>query len=227
MNYVVATIKSWNIENFHELRKRDPIHNWILIDKKEDLTIDNLRAINPRYIFFPHWSWIIPADVHTAYECVVFHETDLPYGRGGSPIQNLIARGDTVTKVSALRVTDELDAGDVYMKADLSLDGTVSDILQRSSKIIFRMISDIVSDEPCPIPQNGEPTIFKRRKPEDGDIFGLTELSAIYNTIRMLDGEGYPPAFLETPYCRYEFIKARHDGDTVVAEVKITLKVYK
>jgi methionyl-tRNA formyltransferase len=42
--------------------------------------------------------------------------TDLPFGRGGSPLQNLISRKIYNTKLSAIRVVKELDAGPVFLK---------------------------------------------------------------------------------------------------------------
>ena len=42
--------------------------------------------------------------------------TDLPYGRGGSPLQNLIINGHKETMMSALRCVQELDAGPIYLK---------------------------------------------------------------------------------------------------------------
>ena len=52
----------------------------------------------PKYIFFPHWSKKVDTKIVNNYECVCFHETDLPYGRGGSPIQNLILRNQKMIK---------------------------------------------------------------------------------------------------------------------------------
>jgi len=37
--------------------------------------------------------WIILKEIFENYEIILFHMTDLPYGRGGSPLQNLIVRG--------------------------------------------------------------------------------------------------------------------------------------
>ncbi len=48
------------------------------------------------------------------FNCVVFHMTDLPFGRGGSPLQNLISRGIYKTKISAIKVVKEIDAGPIY-----------------------------------------------------------------------------------------------------------------
>ena len=64
----------------------------------DELARLDLDAVAPRYVFVPHWSWIIPEAVWRRFETVVFHMTDLPYGRGGSPLQNMIVRGLAETK---------------------------------------------------------------------------------------------------------------------------------
>lgn len=194
--YVVATIKSWNIARF-EARVKNWPGEWHLWTRKEDLTSERVAALNPRYIFFPHWSWIVPDDILNRAECVCFHMTDVPYGRGGSPLQNLIVRGHTHTKLTALRMTAEMDAGPVYMKRDLDLGGTAGDILSRASVVAFDMIEEIMKTEPQPLPQQGTVTEFKRRTPDMSVMPTNTDIAGLYDHIRMLDGEGYPPAFLE------------------------------
>lgn len=222
--FLVATTKSWNRENFLKLQSEDDSHRWVFIDAKEDLTIEKISEYNPRYIFFPHWSWIIPEIVFTRFECVVFHMADLPYGRGGSPLQNLIVRGHTDTVLSALRVVKDLDAGDIYMKRPLSLEGTAEDILRRASDLTFEMIRAMVATEPAPVPQEGEIVEFTRRKPKDGNIEALEDIKQIYNHIRMLDAEGYPHAFIETKTWRCEFSDAELTPDGVQAKAVIVLK---
>ncbi len=71
--------------------------------------------------------------------------TDLPFGRGGSPLQNLIVRGHKQTKISAIKVVEAMDAGDVYLKEELDLYGTADEIFMRASKIVFKkMIPQIL-----------------------------------------------------------------------------------
>jgi methionyl-tRNA formyltransferase len=222
MNCIVATIKSWNVENFKFLKKNDPENNWHLIDNKADLTTERIKEINPRYVFFPHWSWIIPKEVYSNYECVVFHMTDLPFGRGGSPLQNLIVRGEKDTKISALKVGVGMDTGDVYMKRDLDLTGSAEEIFKRGSKIVFsEMIPEFIKSNPTPVPQTGEVVEFIRRKPEDGDISNLDDIEKVYNYIRMLDAEGYPNAFMNVNNLRLEFEEASMRDGFVSARVKI------
>jgi len=218
--YIVATTKSWNIRNFEKI-KREIGADWHLITNKEDLTFEKIKKLNPRYIFFPHWSWIIPDEVYSNFECIVFHMTDLPFGRGGSPLQNLIVRGIYQTKVSAIRVVKELDAGPVYLKRSLSLNGSAEEIFTRCSDITFDMIKFIIENEPSPVEQKGQPVIFRRRTPEESRIPDIRELNKIYDYIRMLDAEGYPKAFIETENLRLEFSRATLKNGYIVANVEI------
>lgn len=195
-----------------------------LITKNEDLSLTVLNDINPTFVFFPHWSYMVPKDVYEAYECVIFHMTDLPFGRGGSPLQNLISRGIYETKVSAIRCSDGIDTGPIYTKRNLSLFGTAEEIYIRAAKLIKEMILFIIKNSPIPIEQVGNPVNFRRRLPEEGNVYNLESLEQIYDYIRMLDADGYPHAFLETKYFRMEFSRASLKQDCIRADVIITMK---
>ena len=196
-----------------------------IITKKEDLNLQNLSKFNPNYIFFPHWSWKVPAEIYEKYECIIFHMTDLPYGKGGSPLQNLIVENKRETKISALRCVEAMDAGPIYMKKDLSLNGNAEEILKRCSLIIFKkMIPEILSLNPIATAQVGKPTFFKRRTKEQGNLKDINEIETIYNYIRMLDGEGYPNSFLETESFIFKFSGASLKSNKITACVEIIPK---
>lgn len=95
------------------------------------LTPKAVVAIDPQWIFAPHWSHWIPESIWGPWPTVIFHMTDLPYGPGGSPLQNLIQRGHSSTMLTTLRCGDGLDAGDVYLKHPLSLHGSAEEIFLR------------------------------------------------------------------------------------------------
>ena len=221
---VIATPHARNDVLERHVRKRLAGYQVVRIRGKAELSVSALEKINPSLVFFPHWSWLIPREVYSSFECVIFHMTDLPYGRGGSPLQNLIVRGHTDTMISALRCVKELDAGPIYLKQPLSLAGTAEEILSRASDVMEEMIVTIVKERPQPVPQDGEIVVFKRRAPEEGDLARLTGLSKVYDHIRMLDADGYPAAFVETDNFRIEFRNAKHDGDAVEATARITGK---
>jgi methionyl-tRNA formyltransferase len=220
-SYAIATVKPWNVEIFQ--RRVDALPGqWHLIDDKAQLTIKRLRDIDPRYVFFPHWSWRVPDAILSEFECVCFHMTDVPYGRGGSPLQNLIWRGHIETKVSALRMMSEMDAGPVYMKRPLSLDGRAEAIYRRLAEVVFDMMDEIVATEPTPVPQHGEPVVFPRRKPADSELPRVGDGRALYDHIRMLDAPTYPLAFVDWGHFRLEFAEAELQNDgSVSARVSI------
>ncbi len=221
-NYIVATVKSWNIQQFH-LEKGTLSGEWHLVTTPNDLTLDKIKAINPRYIFFPHWSWIIPDEILNNWECVCFHMADVPYGRGGSPLQNLIVRGHDRTMLSALKMIKELDAGPVYKKEPLDLSGTAQQIFERMAPKIFKLIRFIAENEPDPEPQSGAVTTFKRRKPEQSLLPENGTLKQLYDHVRMLDADTYPKAFIRHGDLKIEFTQADLDeSGELIARVKIT-----
>lgn len=195
------------------------------IERKIDLNVEKLTAIDPRFVFFPHWSWKIPAEVFEHFECVIFHMTDLPYGRGGSPLQNLIARGHKETMLSALRCEEGVDAGPIYLKRPLSLLGSAEEILLRASDLIETMIKEIAATKQEAIPQSGEPVYFRRRQAKEGNLSLLSDLNQVFDYIRMLDAEGYPAAFIETEHFRFEFTRASMKAEGILADVRIIEKV--
>jgi methionyl-tRNA formyltransferase len=221
--YLLATVKAWNIEAF-ERHRESLVGDWQLLTSPDDFTIENLRRLNPRYIFMPHWSWRVPDVIHEEFECVSFHMTDLPYGRGGSPLQNLVVRGHSETKISALRMVHELDAGPIYLKQPLSLAGSAQQIFERSTTVIFEMINHIVKTQPIPHPQLGVPTEFLRRQPEESRMADKTTPQAVYDFIRMLDADTYPRAFLDLGQFRMHFSDAELIGDRVISKVSIAVR---
>lgn len=223
MTNVIVSNREWNKKFVEEISIKSG-SKIIYISDKEKLNKKWLDQTAPQYIFFPHWSYIIPADIYENYECIVFHMTDLPYGRGGSPLQNLIDREVYETKISALRCTRDLDAGEIYMKRVLSLYGSAEEIYLRAAEQIKEMIIELIRNRPIPHPQEGAVVMFKRRKPEEGDIGELQQLERIFDYIRMLDADGYPRAFLKTEYLRLEFERAALKDGYIKADVRIKMK---
>ncbi len=218
--YIVAGCRPWNRAVFESAIAHYP-GEWSFVSEKEELSASNVRRVDPRYIFFLHWSWLVPDEVVNNYECVCFHMTDLPYGRGGSPLQNLIIRGHAETKLTAFRMVPELDAGPIYCKESMSLKGSAGEIYRRASELSAGMIKKILQEEPVPIPQQGEIVEFKRRRPDESRIERPESTMALHDFIRMLDAEGYPRAYLVHAGLRFEFSNSRLVNGKVEADVTI------
>jgi methionyl-tRNA formyltransferase len=116
----------------------------------------------------------------------------------------------------------ELDAGPVYFKEDLSLEGNAEEIYIRATYLSAQMILRIIEEHPQPIPQDGAQVIFKRRKPSESEIQNLTSMQTLYDFIRMLDAEDYPHAYLKHAGFRYEFRRAAIYDGRIMADVTIS-----
>ena len=219
---LLRSSRPWNASLVQRLRQRlkRPVQT---IDAPVNCTPEVVASFNPQWIFVPHWSHLIPESIWGQWPTVIFHMTDLPYGRGGSPLQNLIQRGHSSTMLSALRCGPGLDTGDVYLKQPLSLHGSAEEIYLRADSLIEQMIEKIVVDEPIPSPQQGEPVLFTRRRPAQSnlDYCPKGDVQAWFDHIRMLDAEGYPHAFLEINGMRLELRRVCQRRDGLHADVRI------
>lgn len=225
-NIIVATIKEWNIENYFKIKNcYQEKYNFHLISNKDELTFDKLKKLNPKYIFFPHWSWIIEQEIYENFECIVFHMTDLPYGRGGSPFQNLVINEVYDTKISALKVDGGLDTGDVYLKEDFNISiGSAEENFIQLSKVIFeKMIPTFLENNLTAKKQDGKVVEFKRRTPKDSNILEVDNksLNKLYDFIRMLDAEGYPKAYIELDDLKIEFSEVHLKNNKLVGRFEV------
>lgn len=223
--YAIVSNRPWNRGLAKQLTLLCKDSEWLDIQSKEDFNENKLSEFKPEIIFIPHWSYLIPENIFSKWDCIVFHMTDLPFGRGGSPLQNLISQGYTNTKISAIKVQKELDAGPIYLKKELFLLGTAEEIFIRANNIIKEMVVEIIGKKLIPQEQTGVVTEFKRRKQDDSNVSKLDSIDKLYDYIRMLDAEGYPAAFFEIGKFRLELSRASlKSGGVVIADVKITEK---
>jgi methionyl-tRNA formyltransferase len=211
-----------NLYDNTSLFKKD---NVFYIKNKLDLTYTNLVQYHPEYVFFPHWSYIIDKEIYENFNCIIFHMTNLPFGRGGSPLQNLLERKIYKTKISAIKCAQGVDTGDIYLQCDFDISyGNAENIYLRASEIVSEMIDEIIMTNPKPKPQSGTVVSFKRRDASQSNIFTLDDLESVYNYIRMLDAPGYPRAFIKNNFIKYEFFNVEKINNTLQAQVEIRLE---
>lgn len=217
--FLIVSSKKWNddiIKKFIFKNKNFVYH----FDKKKLLS--RIKQVKPKKIFFIHYSYKVPKKIFDKYECINFHMTDLPFGRGGSPLQNLILRGCKKTKLTAHKMVEIIDSGDIYMKRSLSLKGSAKAIYIRSTKISLNMIEKILIKKNKTKKQKGKITLFKRRTPNQSKIDFKKNITDIYDFIRMLDAPGYPKAFINYKSKKLFFTSASYNDKTLFA--KITIK---
>lgn len=219
---IVLSSKGNHSELIEEIKK-GVSREVIFLNNEEDLNFDNLLKINPEWIFVPHWNNIIKKSIWKNWKTVIFHMTDLPYGRGGSPLQNLIKRKHSYSFLSSFECSEGIDDGPIYLKTKFSLKGKASQIFRRVDKIIIKQIIKLSKTEVKKSPQKGKKYIFKRRTPSQSNLSECEpgNLNDWYDHIRMLDCEGYPKAYIEFNGMRIIFDNAKISANELTAKIKM------
>ena len=222
MNFLIGTIKSWNIDNFNRYKK----DNWYLATNDEEL--ERLaKEVNPRIIFIVHWNRTIKPNIYNNIETIIFHATDLPKGKGKEPFQYLIETGYESTVLTVFRCTEGIDSGPIYDKIPLSLSGSAEECYKRCSDIIFKKIKEMINHTNkggcyAPIIQVGESSECDH--PTNEILLDATDnLEEIYNKIRAWDASSYPKAYFDVEEFGFELSNAVMRHGCIEAQVKIKI----
>ena len=76
----------------------------------------------------------------------------------------------------------------------------------------------IIEEALTPTPQQGDPVIFQRRKPEESVITSEDHIDQLYDKIRMVDGGTYPRAHIDRGDFRVAFTDANICDGTLTAK---------
>ena len=216
---LIVNKNSFFVNKFRNNKKK----KFFFIIKKKDFNLKKIKKINPNLIFFPHWSDKVDKSIFQNYNCIGFHSTPLPYGRGGSPIHNMVLRNFKKTKICAFKIVPELDAGPIYLKENLSLVGDGHEIFQKMYIKIFIMISKLIYKLPKSKIQTGKVTKFKRLNKMNSKINAEKKIRDIYNLIRILDMRDvvYENAFIRLKKLKISFKEAKIKNNKITSKVLI------
>ncbi|MDD4203230.1 MAG: methionyl-tRNA formyltransferase, partial [Candidatus Omnitrophica bacterium] len=125
------------------------------------------------------------------YYSINIHASLLPKYRGASPINQSIIDGQTLTGVTAIKMNEKMDQGDILGKIEtkiglhedaLSLAERLADI---GANLLIETMDAIEKNNVIPKPQDqSEATYVKKMKKEDGLIDWKKDAVSINNLIR-------------------------------------------
>jgi len=194
-----------------------PENEWEL----KQLSADHLPDAD--FIFLFRWPFIISDKVRatTRAKVVVFHTSELPKGRGGSPLQNQIAEGKYISRVNAIEMKKGVDSGDIYASQDITLQGTADDVWMSIAHAACRLAIKVVEGA-VPQSQVGEASLYRRRK--DNVLPQSSQIDQVHRHIQMLDGEGYPGSHVDHGNLRITFSRSSLRDGHVLCDAVITLR---
>jgi len=130
---------------------------------------------------------------------LVVHESDLPHGRGFSPLTWQTIEGRTEIPICLLEAADEADAGVVYGRDTMQFGGheLIGEMRVVQAARTMTLCQGFLNEDnpPTGLPQKGVASHYPRRRPVDSALDPNETLVAQFNILRTVDNERYPAYF--------------------------------
>lgn len=132
---------------------------------------------------------------------IVCHPSDLPKGKGFSPIAWEILEGLNEITFTLFEANEGIDDGDFYFKEKVFLKGDElnDDLRKIQANTTFNLIYKYVSQFPKnkSYPQNGNETFYTRRTAQDSELDLNKTINEQFNLLRIVDNDLYPAFFIK------------------------------
>ena len=130
---------------------------------------------------------------------LVVHASDLPRGRGWSPLTWQILENKSSIPVSMIKAEDEVDSGDIMLKDFITLEGheLIDEIREKLGHKINMMCLNFIESwkSIIPQPQIGESSYYPKRTKKDSCLDLNKSIKEQINLFRIADNERYPLTF--------------------------------
>ena len=183
------------------LHRGIPVYQPDKIKQNEELRA-KLQEIAPAAIIVVGYGRIIPRWMLELpkYGNINLHASLLPKYRGAAPIQWAIARGESVTGVTTMRIDEGLDTGDILLQQEVGIaDEDTAETLSPKlaaigAELMIETLRGLAADSIKPQRQNhAEATLAPVLKKEDGRIDFSRSAQEVYNRLRGF--QPWPGAF--------------------------------
>ncbi|MBQ7251296.1 MAG: methionyl-tRNA formyltransferase [Kiritimatiellae bacterium] len=129
----------------------------------EGAGFDEIASLRPSFLLVCDYGAFIrsPLRAVATREILNIHPSLLPRWRGATPLQRTLAEGDATCGVTVLRVTKDLDAGDIFAQKEFPLEAdetlpTLSAKLARAGAALFEETARAIeAGTACRVPQDG------------------------------------------------------------------------
>ena len=131
---------------------------------------------------------------------LVVHESDLPRGKGWSPLTWQILDGKNIIPITLFEALEKVDAGKIYYKDYIKLSGDelLSEIKHKKGEKTIDLIMNFLVDFNTIKGQIqvGESTFYRQRNYNDSELNVDDTIRNQFNLLRVCDNERYPAYFI-------------------------------
>jgi len=161
------------------------------------------------FCFILSCSQIVPDEVlRLNKHNLVVHASDLPNGKGWSPMSWNILEGKNEITVTLFEAEEKVDSGMVYIQDKISFKGDelLDELQSELGKHVIDQCNQFIKQYPSIIQkgwgQHGEESFFAKRSPSDSCLDPNKTIGEQFNLLRIVDNNRYP-AFFDWEGSRY------------------------
>lgn len=160
----------------------------------------NFKKIkNYDYVFVLGYTKILPKIFIERNKLVmVIHESNLPKGKGFSPLQWQILQNKNIIKVNLIKLEPKVDSGDIILTDYLKLNGSelYDEIREKQSEVTFQLIEKFLNKKIIQYKkQKNKETFFRKRNANDSKLDINQSLKKSFNLLRICNNEEWPAFF--------------------------------
>ena len=132
---------------------------------------------------------------------LVVHESNLPYGKGWSPLTWQIINGINKIPIVIFEASAEVDSGVIYRKTTLCFKGheLVEELRNKQGRKTIELCKQFVKKYPKIVrsakSQRGDGSFYRRRYPKNSELDIDKTLRDQFNLLRVVDNNKYPAFF--------------------------------
>lgn len=173
-------------------------------------------------VFILSYHKIIPKEyLSKHHHNIVIHASELPQGKGWSPMFWQIFEGKNEIPFSMFEVDEGVDSGNIYLLKVLKLAGYElnGELRDKQANFTIEMCLDFVANYDnykISKPQIGQEIFYPKRSEKDSKLDINKSLKEQFNLLRIVDNENYP-AYFEIDGYRYILkIELQNGGGTTL-----------
>lgn len=165
-----------------------------------ELLTDSSLLMGGDLLFLISATEIIGIDVLNLYDsALVIHASDLPSGRGWSPLTWQILEGKREIVLSMFEAAEIVDSGDIWKKSVIGIpENSLFEEIVKTSALGTLELMDFAVENYSNVTakaQVGEPTYYRRRILQDSKVSHNQTIEEIFDLVRVCDPVRYPAHF--------------------------------
>ena len=181
---------------------RELVFGW-LTDGHRILWVHEKKDLRPAdFCFYLSCGQLVSSSILAQYmHNLVVHESDLPRGKGWSPLTWQILEGKRKVPATLFEATEKVDSGIIYAQEWMEFEGyeLVDELRESQGRATIKLCRRFVDEYPQIVEtsheQTGIESFYARRREADSELDPVKSIEAQFNLLRVSDNQKYPVFF--------------------------------